>query len=168
MLRITLRLSLALTFAAMLTLSGLTRPRVAKAQADGGTSSFTIPLDLTLFAPCANGGAGEFVHVTGGVHIVSHLTLNDNHVTLRVHNQAQGISGVGLTTGDLYHMTGKTDSTATFQLDGEQNESTYLNRVRIVGQGPDNNFIFQEHGHATFNNNGELTVDHFTFSVECQ
>ena len=164
MLRITLRLSLVLAFAAMLSLGGMTRPRVANAT----TSNLTIPIDLTIFAPCANDGAGEFVHITGGVHIVDHITVNDNHVTLRQHNQAQGISGVGLTTGDLYHETGKTESTATFQLDGTQNESTFINRVRLVGQGPNNNFVLQKHDHATINNNGEITSNHTSFSVECQ
>lgn len=167
MLRLTLRLSLALAFAVALTLVGPARPHVANAQADSSTVSTTVPIDVTLFVSCAADGAGEFVHVTGEVHLVSHVTVNDNHVTIRRHNQAQGISGVGLTTGDLYHLIGKTDSTATFQLDGEQNESTYINRVRLIGQGPGNNFVLQEHDHATINNNGEITSNHTSFSVEC-
>lgn len=166
MLTNTLRLLFALAFAAVLSLVGLTRPRVADAQAS--TFNEIIPFDLTVFNPCAEGGVGEFVHLTGSLHVVSHGAGNDNHLTIRERTQAQGLSGVGLTTGDLYHESGMTQITATFQLDGEGEQSTLINRIRLVGQGPGNNFTFQEHGHATFNGNGELTVNHYVTSIECQ
>ena len=168
MLRLTLRLSLALAFAAVLALAGLSRPRVAEAQATSDTINQSIPVVLNQFVPCANGGAGEFITLTGNLHVLQHVTVNDNHVTFKTHFQPQGISGTGNTTGDTYHATGVTQETTTFQLDGGTYEDTFVNNFRLIGQGRGNNLLVHQVSHFTFNNNGELTSDHTTFSIDCQ
>lgn len=164
MLWMTLRLSLVLAFAAALTLAGLSRPRVA----DAHTNNVQLPFAVSLFVPCANGGAGEFVAFTGEVHSLSHGTVNDNRFIFRQNSHAQGISGVGLTTGDKFRLLGGTQSTNTFQLDGAPSQGTFINTFHIVGSGPDDNFLFRQHFHTTINNNGEITSFHENTTVECR
>ena len=161
------RLSLVLAFAALLTLAGLSRPRVADAQATTTTTNVTIPINATFFVPCANDGAGESIQVTGDIHALFHFTSNDNHTTIKSHSQPQGVIGVGLTTGDTYHGTGVSQSTTTFQSDGATNEATVIVNSRFIGPGPGNNLQVHNVLHATFNNNGELTSSHFTTSIDC-
>src|SRR5216117_4238298 len=64
-------------------------------------SDITIPIDLFVFVPCANGGAGELIEVSGPLHVLSQLTIsNSGNVVLYSHFQPQGISGTGFVTGD--------------------------------------------------------------------
>src|SRR5215216_4074451 len=119
-------LSAALLFfigASILTLTACTKemigakPDQIHLQADIGgqakannsiTSNEQINTDFSVFIPCANAGAGEFVVLTGTLHVLTTFTINGNNVRGKSHFQPQGISGVGLTTGDKYHATGVT------------------------------------------------------------
>src|SRR6184192_2976257 len=98
-----------------------------------------IPIDLFVFVPCANGGAGEVI----------------------------GVSGTGFMTGDKYQATGITRSTDTFSTPFPIT-STFVNNFYMIGQGPDNNFKVHETLHYTINANGELTAFADNFSVTCQ
>jgi hypothetical protein len=37
-----------------------------------------VPIDITAFVPCANGGAGEVVHAVGRLHQVFTVVVNAN------------------------------------------------------------------------------------------
>ncbi|HEX8281886.1 MAG TPA: hypothetical protein VF588_00800 [Pyrinomonadaceae bacterium] len=168
MLTTTLRLSLVLAFAALLALAGMTRPRAANAQATTTTTHVLFPFTPALPVPCANGGAGELVQFSGEVLVVNHFTFNDNHTTIVSRVQPQGISGVGLTTGDTYHINGGSRLTTTFQSDGTGSTLALLNITRLVGPGPDNNLLLLQHIQMTFNNDGELTSSQASFSSDCK
>jgi hypothetical protein len=131
------------------------------------TISQRIPVDILVFIPCANGGAGELVHLSGSLHDLFHLTMHPNgRFTLKTHDQPQGISGQGEITGDLYHATGVTQETITNGVVGVTD--TFINNFKIIGPGPGNNFLVHETFHVTVNANGTLTVslDHVT--VDCK
>lgn len=68
----------------------------------------SIDLNLVQFVPCANGGIGELVDLNGSLHILITFTINGNTISGKTHLQPQGISGVGLDTGDKYQGTGVT------------------------------------------------------------
>ncbi|HVG07523.1 MAG TPA: hypothetical protein VNM67_07440 [Thermoanaerobaculia bacterium] len=123
---------------------------------------------LVAFVPCANGGAGELVELTGPLHTLISFTINGNNVSGLSHFQPQGISGVGLTTGDTYHATGVTTDHFKGSFNNGQFNETYVNNFRIIGQGPGNNFLVHENFHFTINANGELTAVHDNFSIECR
>src|SRR5258708_23222840 len=92
----------------------------------------TSEINLTVFVPCAAGGAGELVDLSGPLHTLITLTINGNNVSGTAHFQPQGLSGTGETTGDKYQATGVTkDSSfkASFQ-NGHANQ-TFLNNFRI-------------------------------------
>jgi hypothetical protein len=132
------------------------------------TFNEVVPIDITTFVPCANGGAGEFVRAVGRLHQVFTTVINSNGtVTVRSHNQPQGLTGIGLTTGDKYQATGVTQTTdqvgAPFPA-----VSTFINNFRFIGRGPNNNLLIHEEGHLTINANGVLTVFVDHISEECR
>jgi hypothetical protein len=132
------------------------------------TTNEQIDITLFVFVPCAAGGAGEVIEVSGPLHILSHVTIsNSGNFHFKIHFQPQGISGVGLTTGDKYQATGVTqeefNSNAPLPI-----TDTYVNNFRMIGQGPGNNFLVHQNFHITINANGDVTSLHNNSSVECK
>jgi hypothetical protein len=126
-------------------------------------------IDLTVFIPCADGGAGELVDLSGRLHTLITLTINGNNVSGTAHFQPQGISGTGETTGDKYQATGVTkDSSFKGSFQNGQFNQTFVNNFRIIGQGPGNNYLVHETLHIAFNAKGTLTVFHDNLSVDCK
>jgi hypothetical protein len=127
--------------------------------------NMTIPFEATQFVPCANGGAGEDIHVSGPLHELASVTL-DGHGGFHTHVlfNLQGVSGVGLTTGNKYQGTGiqEVDFNGTVG-----STFTFVNNFNLIGQGPGNNFKLREFEHFTINANGTVTVDVDNFSVTC-
>jgi len=118
--------------------------------------------------PCANGGAGEPVALSGDLHILFTFTINGNNVSLKSHFQPQGVTGVGLTTGDKYQATGVTQDHFKASLQNGQFEMTFVNNFRIIGQGPGNNFLVHITTHLTGNANGVVTASVDNFSLDCK
>jgi hypothetical protein len=125
-----------------------------------------IPISITVFVPCANGGAGEDVALTGNLHDMFELTFdNAGGVHVKFQDNPQGISGVGSVTGDRYQGTGVTQVEFNAKVGVEV---TFINRFDIIGQGPGNNFEIHETAHLTVNANGTLTVFFDNFSAVCK
>jgi hypothetical protein len=138
------------------------------ANAIASTSNEKIPVDLLVFIPCANGGAGEYVELSGSLHAVTHVTVNGNNFQVKYLDQPQGISGVGETTGDKYQATGGTQEQYGGSFVNGQYEDTYINNFRIIGQGPGNNYLIHENIHVTINANGEVTTYIDNFTADCK
>lgn len=125
-------------------------------------------ISLSVFIPCAAGGAGEVVDLSGSLHTLIAFTMNGNNVSGYFHFQPQGISGTSETSGEKYQATGVTrESFKSSLIKGEAN-STYVNNFRIIGQGSGDNFLVHETLHFTVNANGTATVFHDNFSVACK
>jgi hypothetical protein len=138
----------------------------AQAKATTVTNNFTQPLDLLVFVPCAALGAGEFVHLTGTLHILFVDTIDGNGgVHSEFHFQPQGVSGTGLITGDKYNAVGETRGTFNARVGSE---FTFVDNFRVIGQGPGNNFQVHENVHVTFLADGTLTANVDNFSVVCK
>lgn len=124
----------------------------------------SVPIEITLFVPCANGGAGENIDVSGPLHVLASVTL-DRHGGFHAHVlfNPQDVTGVGLSTGNKYQGTGETeeDFNGTVGL-----TDTFVNNFNMIGQGPGNNFKVHENAHITINANGTITafVDNFSFT----
>ena len=126
-------------------------------------------IDLTVFVPCAAGGAGEVVDLSGPLHTLITFTINGNNVSGTAHFQPQGIAGTGETTGDKYQATGVTkDSSFKLSFQNGQANQMFVNNFRIIGQGPGNNYLVHEEAHITINANGIVTVLHDNLSVVCK
>ena len=127
-----------------------------------------IEISLSVFVPCAAGGVGEIVDLSGSIHALLTFTINGNNVSGVMHFQPQGISGTGETTGLKYQATGVTSTSFKMSLqDGETNR-TFINRFDIIGQGPNDNFRVHETAHITFNADGTVNVTFDDFGVECK
>ena len=128
----------------------------------------TTNISLSIFVPCAAGGAGELVDVSGPLHTLISFTINGNNVSIVTHFQPQGISGTGETTGAKYQATGVTETSFTASLQNGQLSSTFVNNFRIIGQGAGNNLLVHETAHITINADGTVTVTHDNFSIDCK
>ena len=137
----------------------------AQAKATTYTQNVIVPIDLVVFVPCAAQGAGEFVQLSGPLHILFTTRIDDRGgYHSKFQNQPQGVSGIGETTGDKYQAVGETSGTFNGKVGFEQ---TYVNNFKIVGQGPGNNFMIHETFHVTVNPNGTLTAFHDQLSIDC-
>jgi hypothetical protein len=126
------------------------------------------PLAITVFVECANGGAGELVALSGDLHVLIHETTDSGGgFHFDVHFQPQGVSGVGLSSGNRYQGTGVTSQRAN-ERGPAPFEFSLINNFRIIGQGPGNNFVVHENLHITVNANGDITAFHDNFSTDCK
>ena len=132
------------------------------------TENDSIDIDLVVFVPCANGGVGELVELNGPLHILLTFTINGNNISGKTHFQPEGISGVGLDTGDRYHATGVTQDHFKGSFNNGQFNQIFVNNFRIIGQDPGNNFLVHENFHLTITANGAVTAVHDNFSIDCK
>jgi len=161
--RLKLKLPVLVIVMLMVALLG---PGSALAAADSFTVSSIFLIDMVVFVPCANGGAGEEVLLSGNLHDVYHVTLTPNGgFRISYSDNPQGISGTGRTTGAKYQATGITRDNFGGQIGFEE---TFVNNFRIIGQGPGNNFLVHENFHITVHADGTVTSFHDNFSVECK
>ena len=138
----------------------------ALAQADPVVTNVKEDLDLQEWIECLNDGEGEAVQLTGTLHVMFITNLDgDGGFHLKYHFQPQGVVGVGLATGTVYHGTGVSQ--------GQDNgtvgyENTEIENFRLISPGSADNF--QVHGtlHYTVNANGEATAYVDNYSAECK
>ena len=128
----------------------------------------TDEINLSVFVPCADGGAGEVVDLSGPLHTLITYTITGRNVSGTTHSQPQGITGVGESTGDKYQATGVTQQSFKTSFQNGQANQTFVNNFRIIGQGPGNNLLVHENAHITINANSTVTVFHDNFSVDCK
>ncbi|MGH7639198.1 MAG: hypothetical protein ACREOK_16225 [Gemmatimonadaceae bacterium] len=131
------------------------------------TTSTTIPADVGVFVPCAIAGQGEFVQLSGTLHILSHFTESAaGGFRAMTEINPQGISGYGAASGDKYQGTGMTRS--SFDAGPLPITQTFVNNFRIIGEGTGNNLLIHSTFHVTVNAGGVLTAFVDNFSSECR
>jgi hypothetical protein len=141
---------------AVASFAALTSPSRAANQ-----SNLRFPISDTIFDPCT----GELVDLSGTAHVVSALTINDNHGSLMFHSNAVE-SGVGETTGASYRLLANfSDHLEGSFVNGQFTQTTVIRNLRLITAGGSNNaFAFDDTFHVTANANGNVTVefDHLT------
>lgn len=131
------------------------------------TDNGAFPLDMLVYVPCAAAGSGEWVHLTGTLHTLFHVTVSSSgNFKVKGHFQPQGVSGTGETTGGKYQGTGVTQD--IFHSGRVGLTYSLVNNFRIIGQGSGNNFLVHEVFHITVNANGTLTAFVDGFKVGCK
>ena len=115
----------------------------------------SVPFETTLFIACANGGAGEEVQLTGVVINDLKIIRNDHGFTLTYHTNPRGISGVGLSTGYKYTVSGGTEGTINGAFENSQFTGGYIERLNVIGPGT--NFMVSYHFHVTVRSDGTFT-----------
>jgi len=130
------------------------------------TTSSRFFIDTFVFVPCADGGSGELVRLSGSLHDLFHVTeTGKGKFILHFHDNPQGVVGIGLSTGDKYQGTGVTRGTVVVASGVTE---TYVNNFKIIGKGTDNNYLVHENFHIIVNPDGTVTSFHDNFSVKCQ
>lgn len=130
------------------------------------TESNRFPIDIIEFVQCAEEGVGEEVRLYGKIHELFHITSdNAGGVHVKIHSNFQGVSGIGLTSGDKYHGTGVTQEGFNIK---SGSEFTFVETFHIIGQGAGNNLVIHDKTHFTVNSDGEVTTFHDNFTFECK
>lgn len=133
------------------------------------TETIKIPYNRGVFVPCAAGGAGEEVSLSGNLLIQNHTSINsDGGFIFETLFNAQDISGIGQTSGDKYQATGMTQYFQHIGSGGLPIQYTVVNNFRIIGQGNGNNSLVHETYHVTVNAKGEWTATVDNFLLECK
>ena len=118
-----------------------------------------IPISITGFDSCT----GEDILVSGTAHEVGAATLdNAGGAHIVAHVNFQDVSGVGLTSGTVYHATAAT--TIEADLTNGAQEATMTVDERFVAPGGNNNLFLHATLHTTINADGTVTsvVDNVT------
>lgn len=162
------KLVMAILVALVLSLTGVVGTTPALAEATTTRESISFPVDTNMFVSCAAGGVGEFIHFTGNMHYTGIFVLDASggrHFTDI--NITQNLGGIGLTTGNTYRMAimGQ-DHLIAASNDGVA--ITSLTSFRIIGAGPENDFIIHENGHVTISSDGTEIVGFSNLFVECR
>jgi hypothetical protein len=113
--------------------------------------NFMEPIDVIITNPCN----GEDVHFTGFEHHSGHLTINGNHVTIVTHINDVHVTGVGLSTGNVYNRVGNTQEKFTAAI-GE--EASFTESFKFISRKSDTNALAFIKFHYTVNANGDLTI----------
>ena len=153
-------------FSSLVLFFGILFSNFQKAPA-GAPINLTADLDLEVFVPCANNGAGEVVKLTGPLHILIVSNINGQNITGVSHFQPMGVQGTGQTTGMLYTATGITFDQFSGSLVNGLYTETFINNFRIIGQGPGNNLQIHQTFHVTFSANGDAVASVDNTSVDC-
>ena len=132
------------------------------------TANFTTDIDVFFPVVCPNGLPGETIELTGPLHVLVLFTINDNNVSGKIQHQPEGVTGVGLTTGDQYRGTGVTETTFTMSLQNGQANMNFVNNFRLIGQGKAINYLVHEDMHLTINADGTTTANFDHFSIDCK
>jgi hypothetical protein len=155
--------------AASLLIMGLTAAP-ALGQATTEITHETFPISVFAFVPCAAGGAGEEVFVSGKAHVVIKETIDGSGGThFLIHLNYQGLTGVG-DSGTVYRGIG-TEGVSYHNFApfvGAPYSLTETRSIQFLGRGPNNNFIIHEVMHVTINANDEITSSFDVQRIECK
>lgn len=129
----------------------------------GNLGQLDVPINVTVTNPCN----GEFVDLSGVLHLDATITVNGNTTHVTSQANAQGVTGIGEVTGDVYHGTGVTRADQNVRLVNGSANATFIDRFDIVGTGGVPGFSVHETTHITFDANRIMTVSFDNLSMTC-
>jgi len=127
-----------------------------------------VPFLRGLQIPCSSNGI-EIAVFTGEVHLFLHETVSETgHARVKAMTNAQGITGVGLVTGDAYHMNGGTQEEFTFDVDALPFDYDMVNNFHVTSSGAAGNIVAHETLRITYDADGNATVTVVNFHADCK
>jgi len=124
-----------------------------------------VPYEKTVFVPCANGGAGEYVQLSGSTNFVYQLVWTDHGFNLGYHANSYAIKGVGLLSGETFVASAGTEGTVAAVWENDHWVATTIERLRVTGQNT--NFVLKNVYHITTNADDEVVVQLNKQEAEC-
>jgi hypothetical protein len=124
-----------------------------------------VPFETTVFVPCANGGAGEDVKLTGFTNFIYGLVYTDRGFSLLYHDNVHQVKGVGLSSGESFVASGGTNGTVSGVWYSSQWVGNTTTQMRIVGQNTKFNVTYKHH--ITVGQDGSVTVNNTEQTADC-
>lgn len=136
----------------------------AYGQATTTQTNETIPFTSTLPNPCN----GDLVTFQGNLHAINRVTFDaSGGYHLKTHVNYQNVSGTGVPSGNAYNVRTTTNETVNDN-DGPQFETTVIQTVKLITQGPALNYFLQIVFHITVNANGQTTSTVDEAKIQCR
>ena len=136
----------------------------AFAQSTTVTTNENIPFTDTRPNPCN----GDQVTFSGTMHVTNHVTTDaSGGFHLKTHVNYQDVSGTGVPSGLNYQVRTTTNETINDN-DGPQYETTVIQTIKLVSQGPAPNYFLHIVFHITINANGQTTSTVTETRIECR
>lgn len=138
---------------------------------DGSPSSanentiHSVPFETTVYVPCANGGAGEYVELSGFINFIYQIQWNNNGFTMIYHDNVQRLTGVGASSGETFVATGGTNGTVMGSWVSDQWVGTTTSKVKVVGSNT--NFTVTYKDRITITRDGTVSVENTEITVSC-
>jgi hypothetical protein len=126
--------------------------------------NYSVPVSISVFAPCLNNGRGDVVSVSGNEHF---LFDDSDGVHQKFQTNAEGLTGVSQTTGQKYLGTGASETTFASKVGGTFTvtlEDSFL----LIGQGTSTNLLIHSSLHITVNPNGVTSAYRDNVRIECK
>jgi len=117
--------------------------------ASNGNTIHAVPFENIVFVPCANGGAGEEVLLSGYTNFVYAMSWTDHGFTALYHDNVLQVKGVGLSTGESFVASGGTNGTVLGVWFSGQWVGTTIRQMRIIGQNTQFTVTYKYHLTAT-------------------
>jgi len=124
-----------------------------------------VPFETTVFVPCANGGAGEDVRLTGFTNFIYGLVYTDRGFSMQYHDNVHQVKGVGLSSDESFIANGGTNGTVAGVWYSSQWVGNSSTQMRIIGQNTRFTVIYKHH--ITVSQDGSLTVSNTEQTADC-
>jgi len=124
-----------------------------------------VPFENIVFVPCANGGAGENVLLTGFTNFIYGMTWTDHGFTALYHDNVHQVTGIGLSSGESFVANGGTNGTVLGVWYSSQWVGTTSSQMRIIGQNT--RFTIKYKYRITVTPGGNVTVDSREQTADC-
>jgi len=132
------------------------------ASAEAATTVEHQTFDATF--PLCN---SDLIHLSGPLLVTTTVTsTHSGGFIVAVHFQPQGVTGVDLTTGTIFHATGLTRDLIVFSPPGGITE-TFVNQFHIQATGGEQSYIVTELFHITISPDGTVRSFFDNFSATC-
>jgi hypothetical protein len=135
------------------------------AVAAGAEAATTVQKDTydTTFPLCN----GDLIHVSGTLLVtMTETSTPSGGFVDAIHFQPQGVTGVDLTTGTIFHATGLTRDLTVFSPPGGTTE-TFVNRFHIQATTGEQSYIVSNLFHITISPDGTVRSFVDNFSATC-
>ena len=124
-----------------------------------------VPFETTVFVPCANGGAGEDVALTGFTNFIYGLIYSDRGFSMLYHDNVHQVTGVGLSSGEKFVASGGTNGTVNGVWYSSQWVGNTTTQMKIIGQNTTFTVIYKHH--ITVSQDGSVTVNNTEQTADC-
>ena len=124
-----------------------------------------VPFETTVFVPCANGGAGEDVRLTGFTNFIYGIIYTDSGFSLQYHDNVHQVTGVGLSSGESFVASGGINGTVVGVWYSTEWVGNTTTQMKIVGQNSRFTVIYKHH--IAVSQDGSVTVNNTEQTADC-